>query len=145
MKRKLWLFLFLVCVLSALCMAKTIIYEWYILDEFTLLHWYEEYRDNLGTRGVEAGETWVEPKTEYFQVTAESAPYVYYDQNIIHFSDPSPTHNGITFSCYVREEQWDGIWTKYVEYDDGSIENVAWERTIIIKSWCHSWAWRYLY
>jgi len=99
----------------------------------------------LGAFGVTAGETWSETQYGLYRVCASNGKYSYEDDRVpYNFSDVAPYDATVVFNTTTRKETWDGLWTRWVEYDDGTFEQVEFEMTTVYKNFL-SWNWRYLY
>ncbi|MDD2584328.1 MAG: hypothetical protein PHE99_05230 [Bacteroidales bacterium] len=115
-----------------------------MVDELSLTYENSETWDNLGAFGVSAGDTWSENEMGYYRVVASNGKYYYNQDYPYYFSDTPAYNNTVVLIKTVKDEEWTAIWSRWVEYDDGTIEQVEYEFTTISKS-SLSWSWRYLY
>lgn len=93
--------------------------EWTIVDELTLLDTeFIDSRDNLGAFGVRAGQYWSETQYGLYRVYASNGRYSYEDDRVpYYFSDVAPYDATVVFNTTTtREETWDGLWSRWVEY-----------------------------
>lgn len=98
----------------------------------------------MGAFGVTAGETWSETQYGLYRVDASNGKYEYDDDQLYYFSDTPAYNNTVVLVKNVRYEEWTAISTRWIEYDDGTFEQVEFEMTTVYKNFV-SWSWRYLY